>query len=179
MANKIVQKGHKALQGQSLEIKKEELNSPKLKKVLSNMKEALESQDDGVALAAPQIGENLRIFVISWKVFATADKITLDAETDLEGLRKKYDFKVFINPEIVKCSKEKEWLDEGCLSVRPLYGEVERSKKCRVRAMDETGKVFEVGGSGLLAQIFQHEIDHLNGILFTEKARNLKEVYGE
>jgi peptide deformylase len=176
---KIVQKGHKALQKQSLEIKKEEFNSSKLKKVLSDMKEALESQDDGVALAAPQIGENLRIFVISWKVFATMDKVDIGTEANLEALRKKYNFKAFINPEIVKCSKEKEWLDEGCLSVRPLYGEVERSKKCRVRTMDESGKSFEVGGSGLLAQIFQHEIDHLDGVLFTEKARNLKEVYGE
>ncbi len=56
-------------------------------------------------------------------------------------------------------------MEEGCLSVRPLYGNTKRSKKARVRAQDINGKAFELGGSGLLAQIFQHEYDHLDGIL--------------
>ena len=72
-------------------------------------------------------------------------------------------------------SKKRQILDEGCLSVRPLFGKVERSEKATVTAYDENGKKFTRGGSGLLAQIFQHEIDHLNGILFIDKATDLKE----
>lgn len=173
---KIVQKGHKALKKTSRAVEKDEIRSGEITGILEKMKKALDAQVDGVALAAPQIGENLRIFMISWKVFATMDGNDLGEleEKDLNRLREKYDFKVFINPEIVKRSKEKKWMEEGCLSVRPLYGEVERHSKCRVRAFDERGEVFELGGSGLMAQIFQHEIDHLDGILFTQKARNIK-----
>ena len=82
----------------------------------------------------------------------------------------------FINPTIVKLSREKEQIEEGCLSVRYFYGQVIRSKKAKVRAFDEKGVEFELGGSGLLAQIFQHETDHLNGILFTDKATDLVDM---
>ena len=67
-------------------------------------------------------------------------------------------------------------MPEGCLSVRWLYGKVSRAEKARVRAYDENGKIFEVGGSGLLAQVFQHETDHLNGILFSDTAVDLREM---
>ena len=70
-------------------------------------------------------------------------------------------------------------VDEGCLSVRWLYGKVERAEKITVRAYDENGKPFTMGASGLLAQAFQHEIDHLNGILFIDKATDLKEMIPE
>ena len=82
---------------------------------------------------------------------------------------------VFINPKISKLSREKEWLPEGCLSVRWLYGNTLRSKKATVTAYDENGKKFTRGASGLLAQIFQHETDHLKGVLFIDKAKNIKE----
>ena len=67
-------------------------------------------------------------------------------------------------------------MEEGCLSVRWLYGKVKRSEKATVRAHDETGKIFTKGASGLLAQAFQHEVDHLNGILFTDKATHLESL---
>jgi len=82
---------------------------------------------------------------------------------------------VFINPKIFKLSREKDWVPEGCLSVRWLYGKTYRSKKATVEAYDKNGKKFKMGGSGLLAQIFQHETDHLNGILFTDHAKDIKE----
>ena len=82
---------------------------------------------------------------------------------------------VFINPKISKLSREKEWLPEGCLSVRWLYGKTLRSKKAMITAYDENGKKFTRGASGLLAQIFQHETDHLNGILFIDHAKEIKE----
>ena len=86
---------------------------------------------------------------------------------------------VFINPEIVKASKEKKEVDEGCLSVRWLYGKVRRSARVTLRAYNEKGERIERGASGLLAQIFQHEVDHLNGILFTDKAKEVWEMSEE
>jgi peptide deformylase len=82
---------------------------------------------------------------------------------------------VFINPVISKLSREKHEVPEGCLSVRWLYGKTIRSKKVTVTAYDENGKKFIRGASGLLAQIFQHETDHLKGILFIDYAKDIKE----
>ncbi len=67
-------------------------------------------------------------------------------------------------------------MPEGCLSVRWLYGKVRRSSKALIRAFDEHGNLFTRGGSGLLSQIFQHEIDHLNGILFIDTAENIEDI---
>lgn len=86
---------------------------------------------------------------------------------------------VFINPEITKLSRKKIWVPEGCLSVRWLYGETSRADKATIRAYDEHGKLFTRGGSGLMAQIFQHETDHLNGILFIDHARNVEKITKE
>ncbi|VAW18917.1 Peptide deformylase, partial [hydrothermal vent metagenome] len=152
----------------------EEIKSPKLQKILSNMKEALESQEDGVAIAAPQIGVPLRIFVVSHRAFEVQGNLVKD--NSLQDFEDTYKDLIFINPEIVKLSKKKEWLDEGCLSVRWLYGEVNRFTNATVSAYDEHGEKFTRGAGGLLAQIFQHEIDHLDGILFTDKAENIQEV---
>ncbi|MEN9622033.1 MAG: hypothetical protein RLZZ67_467 [Candidatus Parcubacteria bacterium] len=141
-----------------------------LSKVLKDMKTALKSQDDGVAIAAPQIGVSLRIFVVSGRVL---EMLYPEAEDEPA---KKYPDMTFINPEIVKLSKEQEEMEEGCLSVRYLYGKIVRAKKAKVRAQDEQGQVFEVGGSGLLAQIFQHETDHLDGVLFIDNATDIHDV---
>ena len=67
-------------------------------------------------------------------------------------------------------------MEEGCLSVRDYYGKIKRSTKATVRAYDENGNPFERGGSRLLAQIFQHEIDHLNGTLFTDSAKDVQKI---
>jgi peptide deformylase len=86
---------------------------------------------------------------------------------------------VFINPEILKLSKEKKEMEEGCLSVRWLYGKVKRSTRVSLRAYNEKGEKIERGASGLLAQIFQHETDHLNGTLFIDKAEQVWEMSPE
>jgi len=67
-------------------------------------------------------------------------------------------------------------MNEGCLSVRPLYGKVRRATRATVEAYNEKGKKFKMEGTGLLAHIFQHETDHLEGILFTDKAKDLREI---
>ena len=157
-----------------------EITSPTIKKILKEMKEALLSQDDGVAIAAPQIGYPLRIFVVSPRVESIIKKeYRVLPEHRLGNKDKALATTVFINPILKKLSKEKMVVEEGCLSVRFLYGQVSRSKKALLEAYDESGKKFERGGAGLLSQIFQHEVDHLNGILFIDKAKYVEEILPE
>lgn len=172
------------MRGTTKDVPVKEITSPKIKKILKEMSEALKSQEDGVALAAPQIGYLLSIFVISGKIFDKnfredrSQKVGgEDGAEDGKPEEKKEIPKdmIFINPKISKLSREKEWLPEGCLSVRWLYGNVLRSKKATVTAYDEHGKKFTRGASGLLAQAFQHETDHLKGVLFTDRAKDIKE----
>lgn len=171
---KIVQKNDKVLRQNTKEIPVSEITTPKIKKILKEMSSALKSQSDGVAIAAPQIGYKLSIFVISGKIF---HKDFVRGEKEFEKIPKKEIPRdlIFINPKILKLSREKMWLSEGCLSVRWLYGKTHRSKKAIITAYDEKGKKFKRGASGLLAQIFQHETDHLKGILFIDHAKDIKE----
>lgn len=169
---RIVQKDTpegKVLREKARAVKLTEIGTPALNQVISKMKSALKTQADGVAIAAPQIGESLRIFVISKKVFA-------NETSDEEKLVGSPEDRVFINPEIIKHSRRKKPMEEGCLSVRWWYGSVERYTQATVRAFNEDGDEFTLGAGGLLAQIFQHEIDHLDGVLFVDKAFDLEEI---
>ncbi|MBA3733189.1 peptide deformylase [Patescibacteria group bacterium] len=178
MTKRILQKEALVLRKMAEEIPQNEIISPKIQSILEEMKTALASQDDGVAIAAPQIGYALRIFVVSGKVESISKKIRNKNE-DLEKRTVNFPDQVYINPVIKKLSKEKKLMEEGCLSVRFLYGKVTRSNKASVVAYDENGKKFTRGGTGLVAQIFQHEVDHLNGILFTDKAKEIEEMIPE
>lgn len=189
MTKNILQKEEKVLRQIAKNVPLEDIGTEKINKIISEMKEALDSQDDGVAIAAPQIGYSLRIFVVSRKVeeiLAEAKESKLnknkpvneEVETNPKININSKDL-VFINPVIKKLSKEKKSVEEGCLSVRYLYGQVKRSTKATVEAYDENGKKFQRGGTGLVAQIFQHEIDHLDGVLFIDKAQNVEEIFPE
>ncbi len=170
MINKdIVQAENPVLRKKAKDIPLGEIGSKKIKDIISRMKKALEEELDGVAIAAPQIGEAVRIFVISGRAF------DIENEEFEEGL-KRSDDAVFINPIITNLSKTKEEMEEGCLSVRWKYGKVLRSKKVTITAYDENGKKFTRGSSGLLAQIFQHETDHLDGVLFIDKAKDVVDL---
>ena len=184
MSKKILQKEEPVLREIAKEVPLEDIKTPKIQKILSEMKEALDSQDDGVAIAAPQIGYSLRIFVMSGKVEEILAEAKRNKESNGEELLEdapkiKYPDTVFINPIIKKISKERKKVEEGCLSVRYLYGKVSRAKKATVVAYDENGNKFERGGTSLVAQIFQHEIDHLDGTLFIDKAENVEEILPE
>jgi len=162
---KIVQKENPILRQIAAAVRPEEIGTPAFKRIIKEMKHAMDSQDDGVAIAAPQIGISLRIFIISKKVFELINDTTNDAK-DL----------ICVNPIISKLSKEKKWVAEGCLSVRFLYGKTQRSTRATIKAIDENGIPFTRGGSGLLAQVFQHETDHLNGILFIDNAKDVEDL---
>ena len=178
---KILQQDAPILRLHAEPVNPKDFNSPRLEKILSDMKSSLETEEDGVAIAAPQIGVPLRIFVVSHRAFTT--EVSSDKTSKKEALASSQKTTirdmVFINPEITKLSRKKVWLPEGCLSVRWLYGEVYRAQKATIRAYDENGKIFTRGGSGLIAQIFQHETDHLNGILFVDHARNVELITKE
>jgi peptide deformylase len=167
---KILDRDAPVLREMAKEVPEREIASPKIKKIIKEMREALASQEDGVAIAAPQIGYSLRIFVVSHKYLPGYKKSEIE--------RNNLDL-VCINPVITKISKEKKEMEEGCLSVRYLYGKVLRSQKATIIAYNENGEKFMKGASGLLAQIFQHETDHLHGILFTDKAKNVEEIIPE
>ena len=173
---KIIQNGNKTLRKVAKDVPIADIVKPKIQKIIADMNTALNSQNDGVALAAPQIDISLRIFIVSGRIF---DEDFMRGKGSIEGeLYKKvrHPNMVFINPVIKKISKEKRLMEEGCLSVRPIWGKVNRATKATVEAYDEYGRKFIRGGGGLLAHIFQHEIDHLEGILFIDKAKDMREI---
>ncbi len=111
----------------------------------------------GIGLAAIQVGEPIRMLVLD-----------LAKEGEPKAPQ------VFINPEIVESSEDRSVYEEGCLSIPDYYAEVERPAKVRVKFLDEQGKAREVQADGLLATCLQHEIDHLNGVLFIDHISKLK-----
>ncbi|MDO8493217.1 MAG: peptide deformylase [bacterium] len=164
----ILQKEDPVLRKTAKEVSLEDIGSKKIDKILAEMTGTLESCEDGVALAAPQIGESIRVFVVSPRAF----QISRNEEVK-DGLKKEADKLIYINPVITKRSVRKVTLDEGCLSVRHIFGKIKRHQKVTIEAYDENGQKFIRGASGLLAEIFQHETDHLNGILFIDSAEDL------
>jgi peptide deformylase len=117
----------------------------------------------GVGLAAPQIGESIRLIVVEYG----EEPEQKEGEEVKPVIKKLY---VMINPEITAVSEEVENAPEACLSVPGLVGEVERHQKVTVKALNRFGKPTRVRAEGWLARIFQHEIDHLDGIIYTDRA---------
>ncbi|MEX2369226.1 MAG: peptide deformylase [Candidatus Paceibacterota bacterium] len=159
----IKQAGDPVLREVAKPVSKDQITSPEIKQIIADMKSALHDTKDGIAIAAPQIGKSVRIFIVSGAVFATEEN------PEAEDM-------IFINPDIISTSRKKITLDEGCLSVRGKYGKTERSVQASVQAQDKNGVAFQLGASGLLAQIFQHETDHLDGVLFIDKATDVEDV---
>ena len=116
----------------------------------------------GVGLAAPQVGIPERLIVIEY-----GEEEEDENGEIIEQPKKLY---VLINPEIVKASEEKVTGVEGCLSIPSLVGEVERFSTIQVKGLNRRGQPMKVKAEGWLARIFQHEIDHLNGILYPDRA---------
>jgi len=124
-----------------------------VRELIKTMRQAMQDAE-GVGLSANQIGLDVRVFVA----------------------RVENKFYAVFNPEIVQASKETASLDEGCLSVPGVYGLVERSGKITLKGWDQNGKPLKIKAWGLLARVFQHEVDHLNGGLFIDKAKQVERV---
>jgi peptide deformylase len=120
----------------------------------------------GVGLAAPQVGVSQQVIVVE---YAEPEEVG-EGEEPIEVEPKLY---VMVNPEIVKQSPETVMGVEGCLSVPLLVGEVERAHEVRIKGFNRRGQPMKLKADGWLARIFQHEIDHLNGVLFTERATQI------
>ena len=142
--------------------KKVGLVSPEISKLISNMEAATLDWEDsrahevGVALAAVQIDNLLRVVVVRNNFDDKSDKT----------------FQVFINPEITKYEGKQIEDFEGCLSVKDLYGKVKRYERVKVKALDASGQPLRLTAEGFLARVFQHEIDHTNGIVFIDHIKD-------
>lgn len=159
---KIIRYGHPLLREKSHDLKGV---GSRERELIAAMAETMYAAR-GVGLAAPQVGLLERLFVID------VDQ----CEEDNRGQRRIENrrLRVFINPEITAESEEDEPFTEGCLSIPGLEGEVYRPSRIRIAARDENFEPFEAELDGFLARVFQHEHDHLNGVLFVDKLPMLK-----
>ena len=147
----IITNPNPILYKKSVEIK--QVQAKQFQRLCLDMAKTMKEKD-GVGLAAPQIGQNIRLIVINAKDGAIC----------------------MINPKITKKSLIKEWGEEGCLSVPDVFGQVKRHKKITCKYLDKNGKEKKIQAQGLMARVIQHEIDHLDGILFIDKAKGIKKI---
>jgi len=158
---KLVPENHPALHAIASEITPEEFADGTVKKIIKDLRQAIKTYKiDGytaVAIAAPQIGVSKRIFIIE----------------DQSGEEDRLPTVIAVNPKITKFSKKTHVVGEGCLSIPDQYGLVKRSTNVTLEATDENGEEYTRGAGGLLAQIIQHENNHLDGILFTDIAEKV------
>lgn len=148
---KIITDPNPKLRKVSQEVDVKSIKDPKMQGFFKDLEKTM-LENDGVGLASPQVAENIRVIVIK------------DGERTL----------CLINPQITKRSWAKEWGEEGCLSVPGYYGQVRRNKRINCVYKDKKGNKKRIKAEGFLARVIQHEIDHLDGILFTDKAEDLK-----
>tara|TARA_R110002126_G_scaffold291763_2_gene457122 strand:+ start:19025 stop:19615 length:591 start_codon:yes stop_codon:yes gene_type:complete len=143
-------------------------NYPNLKELIANMKETMYNAS-GVGLAAPQIGKAIRLFIIDASPFAEdedLDQANRDALKDFN--------KVFINAQILEEEGEEWAFNEGCLSIPDVRQDVYRQPKVTIEYQDENFNTHNEVLEGLSARVFQHEYDHIEGVLFTDKLSSLK-----
>lgn len=134
---------------------------PGLEKFIQDLWQTMD-ESDGVGLAAPQVGKNIRIFVVDAGAFT-------DVDPDCAGFRK-----AFVNAHIIERSGEEVSRNEGCLSIPGIHEDVRRKDKIRIAYRDENGEQREEEYEGIKAWIIQHEYDHLEGVLFTDHLSPLK-----
>ena len=141
---------------------------PKLDELLANMTETMKNAQ-GVGLAAPQIGKDIRLFLIDASPFAESDELEEEEKLFLLGFNR-----IFINAKIIE-EEGDEWVfNEGCLSIPNINEDVFRNETIHIEYQDENFEKKKDTLSGLAARIFQHEYDHIEGILFTDKLSSLK-----
>ncbi len=172
----LPQEENPALRKVARDLPLEEIGSERIQDLIAQMKELLSHEEYGVALAAPQLGESIKLFIVSGRALARDKRNAKDEPGKREKEGPALPDQVYINPKLLKISKAKKDKHEGCLSIRGKWGTVPRAEKATVHAFDEEGREFTRGASGFLAHVFQHELDHLNGILYTDKAT---EVYDD
>ena len=140
---------------------------PELDQFIYNMWETM-YKASGVGLAAPQVGVGIRLFVVDASPFAEDEELSQEEKEQLSGFKK-----VFINPELQESGEE--WaFNEGCLSIPEVREDIYRQEKIHITYFDENFKEHQETFTGLPARVIQHEYDHIEGILFTDKLSPLK-----
>jgi|WetSurMetagenome_2_1015567.scaffolds.fasta_scaffold188778_3 peptide deformylase len=150
---KILRLPNETLRKKSEVIGEDRITAKEFDELCDDLAETMVKKE-GVGLAAPQIGKNVRLIVVNAKKGPI----------------------ILFNPKIVKKSWLKEWGEEGCLSVPMVFGDVRRHKKITCVFCNRHGAKDKINASGFLARVIQHEIDHLDGILFVDKAKDLKKI---
>ena len=143
-------------------------SSKDLEILLKNMWETMYAAN-GVGLAAPQVGKSLRLFIVDGSPFSVEASLTEYEKNELKGFKK-----VFINPKILQKSDDLENFNEGCLSIPDVRGDVTRPTTIKIKYQNQYFKEITEHISGFPSRIVQHEYDHLEGILFTDKLSALK-----
>lgn len=144
---------NKILSNKTKAVSTEDLKKGSYKELILNMKETMKERQ-GVGLAANQAGEDISIFVIDSKL---ADEFGVSD--------------VYLNPEITEYSKEEDEIEEGCLSIPEFYTQIKRSKKIKIKFIDEDGNKQKTKARGFLARVLQHETDHLNGLTIKNRIK--------
>lgn len=143
---------------------------PHLKEVITNMYETMYNAY-GVGLAAPQVGLAIRLFVIDTEPFSESEDLTKEEQEQLRGFKQ-----TFINAKMIKEEGEEWGFNEGCLSIPDVREDVYRQEKITLEFYDEDFNLHTNVYDGLIARVIQHEYDHIEGILFTDKIAMLKKT---
>ncbi|ASO06778.1 peptide deformylase [Arenibacter algicola] len=141
---------------------------PRFEELVANMWDTMYNAN-GVGLAAPQIGLPIRLFLVDTTPFGDDEELTEEEQNALKGFRK-----VFINARIEEETGTEWAFNEGCLSIPDVREDVSRKDTITISYMDENFKSYKETYDGLLARVIQHEYDHIEGILFTDKLSSLK-----
>ena len=161
----IVAYGDPVLKKRASEISKD---TPKLEETISNMYESMYGAH-GVGLAAPQVGLSIRLFLVDTSPFADDDEYSVEEQEKLKSFKR-----TFINAKIIEEIGEEWSFNEGCLSIPNVREEVLRQPVIKVEYQDENFKSHTETFDGLIARVIQHEYDHIEGVLFTDKVSSLK-----
>ena len=152
-----------------LKITSKDINNsyPNLKQLIDDMYETMYNAN-GVGLAAPQIGKSIRLFIIDTAPFLNID------ENEIEGIKVESIKQTFINPVIIQESGDSWSFEEGCLSIPHIREDVKRKSDINIEFYDENFTLNKKSFSGIVARVIQHEYDHIQGILFTDKLTSFK-----
>mgnify|MGYP006223291687 FL=1 len=161
----IIAYGHPVLKRKAEVINKD---YPKLLELIDNMFETMYNAN-GVGIAAPQIGLSLRIFIVDTNPFSEDESLSDEDRSELKSFKK-----TFINPEILDENGDEWSFEEGCLSIPNIRESVIRQKSIKIQYFDENFNKHIESYNGLLARVIQHEYDHIEGILFTDKLSSFK-----
>lgn len=156
--------GNPLLRQVARDLRPEEIRSPEVRRLIDDMVDTMH-HEEGIGIAAPQVGESLQVAVIE-----------IHPDSARYPDMKAFGLRVFLNPRVTVLDAAEQGFWEGCLSVPNLRGYVERPRRVRVDYLDTSGKERSIEAEGFLATVFQHELDHLQGVLYVDRIRDMTKL---